>query len=560
MYPDDNPTNIKEKSRTYYSIIITLMLLGLLIIILIPFFVFLNLSEIMEWTSSRAERTIYKIGVATLEDPDKDNDGISNIDETNIYGTDPENSDSNNNGIPDGEEIYNIFKKNVSNKDSKELVLYRKNITEKGITSLEKVFAWYGTQTYNFYIGIPDELKDKIRESLALRRDKKFQESINVLESALKNNPEAWVLKYHIGLSYHGMENFGKALEYYEGLLDNKDALNPLLYQDIASSYLGLKDEKKYVEYLQKSIEEFPEYLEAYSRLAQQYIDKNNLPAAKKIVNNGLKIEPRYSVFYNLLGIISGIEGNKDKELEYYKKITKIDLHNAITHMNLSISYREDFNNPKEALVEALIANEFNSDYSHIKSALGLAYDANGDFDKAIIEYEKGIAMDPTYDKLYNNLGNTYFNKGQYALAEKNYKKAIELNPDYAKVYGNLSSLQLAKWIKGGYKDDGEALKAIPYAERSIEINSDWYLPYEILGRMYGKMTKKGTLNSYAKAEINLKKSIELNYNNQLSHEELGYVYYWQRKNNEAIKAWESAISLGLKNEEVSRLLKNIRR
>jgi hypothetical protein len=43
---------------------------------------------------------------------DTDNDGLRDYDETDIYGTDPENSDSDGDGYPDGEEVKRGFDPN----------------------------------------------------------------------------------------------------------------------------------------------------------------------------------------------------------------------------------------------------------------------------------------------------------------------------------------------------------------------------------------------------------------------------------------------------------------
>lgn len=449
MYSDNNLTeNKKDRSNTYYSIIITLILLGLLVMVLVPLFLVINSSKIQGWFSSRVEQVAYevayKIVIATLEDPDKDSDGISNIDEINIYGTDPKNNDSNNNGVSDGKEIYNIFRKNVLNKNSEELLLYRKNISEKGIVSLEEIFESYGVLTYNFYIGIHDEkVKEKVKESLALRGEKKFQESINLLEKALKDNANyKWIINYHIGLSYHGMENFKKALEYYEGLLENKDAINPLLYQDIAAVSYGLGDELKYVEYLQKSIKEFPEYLEVYPRLARYYSEKDNSLAAKEILEKGIEIEPRYSALYNDLGFIYKLQGNTSKALEYYKIAVEMDFHNAISHMNISVLYRDNFNKPDEALVEAVIANELNPNSDRINNNLGDSYLRRGEYSNAITYLKKASELSPNWFLPHQNLGFVYLNMGNKDNAIREWEIAISLGMT------NEKALQILENIK----------------------------------------------------------------------------------------------------------------
>ncbi len=56
-------------------------------------------------------------GVLGVVDTDSDGDGLSDLDEENIYGTNPDNNDSDGDGLLDGDEI-NIYDTNVTNSDT----------------------------------------------------------------------------------------------------------------------------------------------------------------------------------------------------------------------------------------------------------------------------------------------------------------------------------------------------------------------------------------------------------------------------------------------------------
>ena len=61
---------------------------------------------------------------------------------------------------------------------------------------------------------------------------------------------------------------------------------------------------------------------------------------------------------------------------------------------------------------------------------LGVTYAGAGEYDKAIAEFKKAIAIDPNYGRAYNWLGLTYSNQGKYDLAVRFYQKAISINPE----------------------------------------------------------------------------------------------------------------------------------
>src|SRR5262245_25455593 len=47
------------------------------------------------------------IAPAAAQRPDRDGDGLYDDDETDVYGTNPDNPDTDGDGVSDGEEIYN---------------------------------------------------------------------------------------------------------------------------------------------------------------------------------------------------------------------------------------------------------------------------------------------------------------------------------------------------------------------------------------------------------------------------------------------------------------------
>ncbi|MGH6907325.1 MAG: tetratricopeptide repeat protein [Aestuariivirga sp.] len=64
----------------------------------------------------------------------------------------------------------------------------------------------------------------------------------------------------------------------------------------------------------------------------------------------------------------------------------------------------------------------------------GNAYSNKNEYDLAIADYDKAIALNPEYAEAYNNRGNAYYRKGKYDRAIADYDKAIALNPEDAGV------------------------------------------------------------------------------------------------------------------------------
>ncbi|MEK7635672.1 MAG: tetratricopeptide repeat protein [Patescibacteria group bacterium] len=491
-----------------------------------------------------------------FENYDIDNDGIANIDETNIYQTDPSSNDSDKDGINDGEDIYEELKNNILNSAGK-IKIYKNNIAKYSINSLKAFYEAKARVLYNPELYLPKEAVASLATAFQHRQAGNFEKSLEELNKISMQAVSAGAVYHGLGLTYFRMNDLNKALEFFEKAFNDitYKTNSPFLYQDLFSTNYRLGFKEKSSQYLNEGIINFLDYYPLYYSLAEYYIENNNLSAAEEITKQGLIAEPLYSEFWNYLGILSDRKKENNKAFEYYKKAISLDWENATPHMNLSLSFY-DLKKSKEALAEALIADMFNSSDAHIKNVLGLAYEINNSQEAAIREYKKAIQLDPFYERPYNNLGIVYENLKQYALAEQYFKKAVEVNPNYAKAYSNLGSFYFNQGIRSLFINN-EHLKAKPYLEKSIEIDSNQYLSYQTLGRVYQVMSEHDNVY-HNLAEVNFKKSIELKYDEFLSHRQLGFVYFVQGgREKEAIKEFEIAISLGMKDKEVEQIIKN---
>ncbi|OHE57632.1 MAG: hypothetical protein A2Z47_13215 [Thermodesulfovibrio sp. RBG_19FT_COMBO_42_12] len=84
----------------------------------------------------------------------------------------------------------------------------------------------------------------------------------------------------------------------------------------------------------------------------------------------------------------------------------------------------------------------------------GNSYYHKGEYDKAVEEYSKAIALNPNYAEAYSNRGAAYNEKGQYDKAIEDSIKAIALNPYYAAAYNNRGTAYGNKGQRGKAKSD----------------------------------------------------------------------------------------------------------
>ena len=136
----------------------------------------------------------------------------------------------------------------------------------------------------------------------------------------------------------------------------------------------------------------------------------------------------------------------------------------------------------------------------------GVEAHQRGDFDRAIQDYSKAIALKPDLAEAYNNRGNAYREKGDYDRAIQDYTKAIALKPDLAEAYYNRG---VAYGAKGDYD------RAIQDYTKAIALKPDDAKAYNNRGVAYGaKGDHDHAIQDYDKA-IDLAPDDALAYTNR---------------------------------------------
>ena len=94
----------------------------------------------------------------------------------------------------------------------------------------------------------------------------------------------------------------------------------------------------------------------------------------------------------------------------------------------------------------------------------GLRAQNGGDFDTALVYFQKAMEMDPSLGVAYNDAGVIYESKGWNDRAKQAYGRAIELDPSLASPYYNLGSI---------YEKEGDFEKSVYYFKKRVLIG-DW--------------------------------------------------------------------------------------
>lgn len=153
-----------------------------------------------------------------------------------------------------------------------------------------------------------------------------------------------------------------------------------------------------------------------------------------------------------------------------------------------------------------------------------------GHYEDAIQAFQRVLEFDPGHFESLQTLGFIYEKQNKSEKAEEYYIKALEVKPS--------SGLQQRLALL--YKQKGEYEKALEAFDNALELDpenpSDIYVNK---GMMYHQ-----DLAEYDKAAENYKKAVELDSTYTYAITNLGFIYNYQQKWEEAIPLFERAIAL----------------
>ncbi|MGB9005218.1 MAG: protein kinase [Candidatus Aminicenantales bacterium] len=107
---------------------------------------------------------------------------------------------------------------------------------------------------------------------------------------------------------------------------------------------------------------------------------------------------------------------------------------------------------------------------------LGFYYQDGGASDKAIIEFNTALELDPNYGDVHNQLGYVYLDMGDFPKAVEHLKKYVSLSPGEANPLDSLASAYFAM---------GRLDEAIANYKETLKINPDFESSYFGVGYIY---------------------------------------------------------------------------
>lgn len=162
----------------------------------------------------------------------------------------------------------------------------------------------------------------------------------------------------------------------------------------------------------------------------------------------------------------------------------------------------------------------------------GMAFFDIGQLDFASKDFERAIALNPSYFDAYNNFGMTLYKMGKLDDAIEEFDKAIALNSSYREAYNNRGM---------AFSDKGQPARAIGDFKMAIALYPSYYKAYSNLGMTYGRE------GLYGQALESFTKSIAKSPNFGDAYYNRGLTYEFTGQSDRALEDFNKAIKLNKK-------------
>lgn len=326
--------------------------------------------------------------------------------------------------------------------------------------------------------------------------------------------------------------------------------------------YEGAEKTDEAIEYYRESLRGGGESSYVYVKLGNLYLKKQDTVRAKSHFLKAVKLDPENEEAYFGLGIACLVEKDSEHAAEYMEKGLALDPENQSARMLLCDVY-VGMNMLKEALGHYKILLDVYPGNYILHYNYGNILERLGDVKAAEKAYLKTVELSDFFWKGHLSLGLLYSKQGRNEEAKRHFARAIEINPKDSISYSLIAGIYykegdngkvryyLGEAINNGLKtpefynflgiissEEKDYAKAEEFFMEGIK-TEDNSTGHFYLGTLYEKTGDK------RKMEIEMKRAIEINPDNALALNYLGYTYLTQDRNiNEAYRMIKKACSI----------------
>lgn len=339
----------------------------------------------------------------------------------------------------------------------------------------------------------------------------------------LKGQQETLILKVQALDSFEAHDQLSAQLTYLALLIAG-------LTRFEGKDYAGALDRLTAAIHQQSIPEKIVNPAMAYAYRSLLYLDLEEFDKAIADSNEVITRSPNYAPAYNTRGASQLAKGYQEKAISDLTKAIVLAPNLSGPYFNRGLAYK------RKGQLELSIADynkcielDTNSAENYVNR--GNVFEELGQFDNAVADYNKAIDLKPIKSFLaiaYNNRGKAYLDRdNDRALVDIN--QAIKLDPDFAVAYINRAHV---------YGDAGLYDKALIEIDRAISLNPNLAISHVNKGMI---LNNKG---EYEQALTEFNNAIELDPNNAESYVARGIFFSVKGEVSDAQSDYAMALTL----------------
>jgi len=284
----------------------------------------------------------------------------------------------------------------------------------------------------------------------------------------------------------------------------------------------------------------------SYNQLGLVETDNSNFREAIALFERALELTEHESVSIEARATILGNFGSVYDEQGDFDK--------ALDYYSKGIALlREDGNTTR-----------YREQLARLYNYIGITHRKMGEFDKALQFYERELEINlelrgqghPSVARVYTNIGGIYYYRGDYGQAIQYFKRAAEstelvfgdTHPRVGLIYNNIGAV---------YYEQGNYEQAVAYMEKSAEIkrktqgedHPDLALTYNNIGSIYTEMEEYDTAIGYLQQSLEIRKTA-LGENHPIlsnNYNSLGVLYLSTEATDNAIQSFRQSLDITLR-------------
>jgi tetratricopeptide (TPR) repeat protein len=178
-------------------------------------------------------------------------------------------------------------------------------------------------------------------------------------------------------------------------------------------------------------------------QIGKHHFDNKRYAQAEQYLRRVVDEHPRYADVFNMLGVISHIDGKFASAVESFEKALEINPHYTEAMLNLAVLYNDlgQYDKAKDLYARlkdhkpagtCRIEPVLRGKLSNLHADIGDIYRSIGLFDHAIGEYKKALALNPHYLDIRTKLGQALRENGRTHDSLAEFKQVLKEKTTYA--------------------------------------------------------------------------------------------------------------------------------